>query len=196
MADQITKINRDGLLKQIAGTIGKTKVLALTAILHELKFSLRDLMNITFYHEKEVAFRASWIMENLLLIDTLGFLDDVEHLAEQFLKVKNRSCQRHYLKALIHLTEPKADPIIKDKMAEIDLEPAAEHCFDLLIDTRSPIAIKVFASQLLFNLRKRYDWIGEMLAEQLHIMMNVAGGPAINSRAKTLLTQLAKDRIK
>jgi len=162
-------------------------------MLHDLNFGIRDLIAITFYHEKEVAFRASWIMENLLLIDPLGFLDDLDHLAERFLKIKNRSCQRHYLKALIHLTEPKADPVIKTQMAEIDLEPVAEHCFDLLIDRQSPIAIRVFASQLLFNLRNRYDWIGEILAEQLHIMMKV-GGPAIHSRGSHLLKQLANDK--
>jgi len=183
-------LDRDELSKRISATIGKEKILYLTAILHEQHFAIRDLITITFHAEKEVAFRASWILENLLLADPLRFLDDVEYLVSQFFKMENRSCQRHYLKILDYLTAIKTDKLLKAKIAAIDMEPVAERCFDLLIDPEAPEAVKVFACQVLFNLHTRYDWIAEMLTEQIRILMH-GGKPGIRSRGKALLKQLS-----
>ncbi|NNU33072.1 hypothetical protein HK413_00645 [Mucilaginibacter sp. S1162] len=55
------------LVKQIAANIGKVKVLHLTKILNEQKFNLRDLVAITFHPDKDIAFRAAWLLENVFL---------------------------------------------------------------------------------------------------------------------------------
>ena len=78
---------------------------------------------------------------------------------------------------------------VKQKVAAIDLEPIAERCFDLLIDAKTPVAVKVFASEVLFNLRLRFPWINEILADQIKIMMD-GGKPAIQVRGKKLLKLL------
>jgi hypothetical protein len=180
---------REELLQQISATIGKTKVIELSDILYNKRFDIHDLMQLTFYPEKEIAFRAAWILENLVLTDPERFINDLDKLTGLFLKVENKSCQRHYVKILMHLTGPKVKKTIEQKMAGLNMEPIAERCFDLLIDQTTPIAVKAFASQLLFNLKARYPWINDILADQLTMMMPGAK-PAIRSTCKRLLDQL------
>jgi hypothetical protein len=56
---------KEELLKQLSATIGKTKVTTLSRILKEQQFALRDLVDIIFYADRNIAFRACWILENI-----------------------------------------------------------------------------------------------------------------------------------
>ncbi|WP_295797289.1 hypothetical protein [Mucilaginibacter sp.] len=177
------------LVKIISNTLGKPKVLELGRILTEQKFSLDDLIDITFYPDSMIAFRASWILENMLLADPIKYEPELEYFFLRFKQVKYHGPQRHYIKILMHLTDPKMNPVIKRKLETIDLEPAVEQCFDSMIDPKAKIAVKVFASEALFNLRHRYDWVAEELANQIQFLMR-NGSPAIQSRGKKLLAML------
>jgi len=184
-----TVINQDDLLRHITETIGKTKVLKLTDILYNRNFEIKDLIELTFYPEKDIAFRAAWILENLVLIRPQRFMDDIEYLITQFFKVKNKSVLRHYTKIIMHLTGPKMDKMVREKVALLDMEAVVERCFDLIIDPKMPVAVKVFSSQVLFNLRTRFNWIPEILTTQLRLMMN-GGKPGIQSKCRNLLSYL------
>jgi len=80
---------------------------------------------------------------------------DLEYLLSRITEVKNASCQRHYAKMLMHITSPKAPNNIQQKVLD-DMEPVVEQCFDWMIDPKVKIAVKVFTSETLFNLRYRY----------------------------------------
>jgi len=177
------------LVKQISNTLGKLKVVELGRILTEQNFALRDLIDVTFYPDSMIAFRASWILENVLLTDPLKYEPDLEYFFSRFKEVKYHGPQRHYIKILMHLTDPKMHPVIKSKLETINLEPAVEQCFDSMIDPKIKVAVKVFASDALFNLSHRYDWIAEELANQLQFLMR-DGSAAIQSRGKKLLAKL------
>ncbi|SHM23415.1 hypothetical protein [Mucilaginibacter sp. OK098] len=179
-------ISKDELIKQITNSLGKPKVLELGRILSEQQFALRDLIDITFYPDKVMAFRASWILENILLADPLRYETNLDYLLLRFKDVKHPGPQRHYAKILMHLTDPGMLPEIKVKLQALDLEPAVEHCFDWMIDPKVKVAVKVFASEALFNLRHRYPWVAEELASQIKFLMR-NGSPAIQSRGKKLL---------
>jgi hypothetical protein len=179
----------DNLLKKISNTIGKAKVLELSRILKEDNFALRDLIDLTFYPDKAIAFRASWILENVFLQNPIRYENDLEFLISKVKDVKYDSCQRHYVKIMMHITNPKTIPSIKNKIAKLDLEPVAEQCFDWMIDPKVKIAVKCFAAETLFNLRERYPWIKEELANQIHFLMR-NGSPGIQARGKKLLAQL------
>ena len=179
----------DNLLKQIANTIGKTKILELSRILKEDGFALRDLIDLTFYHDKAIAFRAAWILENIFLRDQSRYENDLEYLVSKIKEVKHASCQRHYVKIMMHITGSKTIPSIKNKLAVLDLEPVAEQCFDWMIDPKVKIAVKCFASETLFNLREHYPWIKDELANQIHFLMQ-NGSPGIRARGKRLLAKL------
>ena len=80
-------------------------------------------------------------------------------------------------------------PAIKTKLQALDLEPAVEQCFDWMIDPKVKIAVKVFSAEALFNLRHRYPWVAEELANQIKFLMR-NGSPAIQSRGRKLLAML------
>jgi hypothetical protein len=182
-------LTRDELINEISKTIVKIKVDKLTAILKKQQFALRDLIDITFHPDKNIAFRAAWILENLFLQKPESYLDDLDYLISRFPEVKNESCKRHYAKIAMHIAKPKAPLPIREKLKAIDLEPVVEQLFDWMIDPKVRIAVKVFACDALFNLRERYPVIKEELADQLRFLMR-DGTAAIQSRGRRLLSQL------
>src|SRR6187402_1417207 len=159
------------LVKQITNTIGKSRVTELSKLLKAQNFSLRELTDLTLHHDKAIAFRAAWLLENVFLADALAYVNDMDYIIQQITAINNASCQRHYAKILMHITSPKTPKIIQDKLANIDLEPATEQLFDWLINPKVKIAVKSFAAEALFNMRTRYPWIAEELTNQLHYLM-------------------------
>ncbi len=182
-------MNKKELIKQISATIGKRKVLELSKILKEQQLALPDLVAITFHTDEGIAFRAAWILENIFLQNPETYLPHLEHMLLKFPDVKYASCQRHYAKIIMHITSLKSPQSIKNKIAAIDLEPPIEKLFDWMIDTKVKIAVKVFAAEALFNMRHRYNWIQEELANQIHYLMR-NGTAAIQSRGKKLLSKM------
>jgi hypothetical protein len=182
-------MTQDELIAQLTATIGKTKVDQLSKILKEQDFALRDLIDLTFHRHKTVAFRASWLLENIFLLNPLSYVNDIDYLLARFPEVNYPSCQRHYAKIITHLTSPQAPQIIQLKLQQFDLEPIIEKCFDWMIDPKVLIAVKAFCSEALFNLRHRYSWIAEELTNQLKFLMK-NGSAAIQIRGKKLLSQL------
>ena len=177
------------LIKEISGTMAKVKVVKLTAILEKQHFAVRDLIDITFYSNKDIAFRAAWILENLFLKKPESYLEDMDYLFSRVKDVEYPSCQRHYAKIVMHVTSPKSPLSIQQKLKEIDLDPIVEKLFDWMIDPKVRVAVKVFASEALFHIRERYPWITEELANQILFLMR-NGTAAIQSRGKKLLSQL------
>ena len=167
----------------------KTKVVKLSAILKKQQFAITDLISITFHPDKNIAFRAAWILENLFLQQPESYLDNLEYLVSRVKDVDNPSCKRHYAKIVMHITSPKAPASIQQKLSEIDLEPVVEQLFDWMIDPKVLTAVKVFASEAFFNLRSRYPWITEELTNQIQFLMR-DGTAAIQSRGKKLLKAL------
>jgi hypothetical protein len=177
------------LTQQLTATIGKPKVIALTRILSEQQFALRELIDLTFNEDKHVAFRASWLLENVFLQNPHAYLLDLEYLIKRLKDVNYPSCQRHYAKIIMHITSPKAPPAIQIIVQQIDLEAAVEHLFEWIINPKVKTAVKAFAIEALFNLRHKYTWIAEELTNQIQYLMR-DGTAAIQSRGKKLLKQL------
>ena len=182
-------LTSDELIKELSATLEKKKVVKLTAILKKQQFALRDLIDITFYPDRDIAFRAAWILETLFLLKPESYLNDMDYLFSRIKDVQNESCKRHYAKMVAHITAPKAPLSIQHKIKETDLEPIVEQLFDWMIDPKVRIAVKVFASTALFNMRHRYPWIAEELKDQIQFLMR-DGTPAIQSRGRKLLAGL------
>ncbi len=182
-------ISSEELIKQISNTIGKTKVLELSRILTEQHFALRDLIDLTFDGDRDIAFRAAWILENIFLQDPTRYESELEYMVSRIKEVTHASCKRHYAKIMMHITAKNTPATIKQKLQELDLEPVVEQCFDWMIDPKVLVAVKVFASEALFNMRRRYPWIKEELAEQIRFLMR-DGSTAIQTRGRKLLAQL------
>lgn len=182
-------LTKEGLIKEISKTIVKSKVEKLTAILDKQQFELRDLIDLTFYEDGNIAFRSAWILENLFLKKPAAYTDELAYLLSRIKDVTYPSCQRHYAKIMMHITGKKSAAPIRQKLEAIDLEPIVEKLFDWLIDPEVLVAVKVFASDALFNLRHRYPWISEELKEQVKFLMR-DGSMAIQTRGRKLLAKL------
>ncbi|HZY38125.1 MAG TPA: hypothetical protein VFE53_15825 [Mucilaginibacter sp.] len=182
-------ISKDELIKKITGTIGKNRVLELTCLLKEQNFALHDLIDITFNDDRAIAFHAAWILENAYLQNQEKCVGDLEYLLSRIKDVKHESCQRHYVKIVMHVSDKKAPVAVQQKLMQLDLEPVIEQCFDWLIDPKVKIAVKCFSAEALFNLRDRYPWIKDELPDQLHFLMR-NGSAGIQARGRRLLSML------
>jgi hypothetical protein len=136
------------LIKQLTDTLGKTKVNKLTQLLKKQEFALHDLIDLTFHANKRIAFRAAWLLENLLLINPMLYLPEIDYLISKFKDVEYQSCQRHYAKIIMHLTSLTAHHLIKEKLQAINMEPVINKCFDWMIDPKVLIAVKVFSAKV------------------------------------------------
>lgn len=180
----------ESLRKQIEVTLTKKKVLKLTEIVKQ-DLPVKDLLEITFDADQQIGFRAAWILENLLLRNPSTIQENFDKLLFRFPQITNPSCKRHYVKILMHLTSPKANPAIKNKTATANLETVIETCFDWLIDPKVAIAVKAFCCEVLFNLRNRYGWIADELAREIEFLMK-NGSPGIQAKGKRILKELQK----
>ena len=89
----------------------------------------------------------------------------------------------------MHLTDKNAHTVIKTEVDSLDFEPTIEQLFDWMIDPKVLVAVKVFAAEALFNMRNRFSWISDELANQIQFLMR-DGTAAIQSRGRKLLAEL------
>jgi len=150
---------------------------------------LCDLILITHHHEEAVAFRAAWILENLYLQQPQVYVLQLADIMNNVPTIQWPGVKRHYAKIIMHSTSPKAPKVIKERLAELNMQPVIEQLFDWMIDKEVKIAVKVFAAEALFNLRQEHDWISDELRNQLEFLMR-DGSAAIQTRGKKLLKRL------
>ena len=184
-------LTHDEIVKQLATSMGKTTVVDLSKKLKDQKFPYRDVIDLTFHPDKQIAFRAAWLMDTLYFDDPLYYLDDIDYLLHQIPNIKYPASKRHYSRIILNLTSPKAPKPIQDKLAGLDLEPVVEHFFDWMIDPKVKVAVKVFVTEVIFNLRDRYPWVNEELSNQIQFLMR-DGTAAIQSTGKKLMKELKK----
>ena len=182
-------LSSDEIIKQLTTSMGKTTVVELSKKLKKQNFAFRDVIDLTFHPDKQVAFRAAWLMDTMYFDDPLFYLNDIDYLLQQIPNITYPASKRHYPRITLNLTSPKAPTAIKDKLASIDMEPVVEHFFDWMIDPKVKVAVKVFVTEVLFNLRERYPWVNEELASQIQYLMR-DGSAAIQSTGKRLLKGL------
>ncbi|MGV8878863.1 MAG: hypothetical protein ACOH2A_07520 [Sphingobacteriaceae bacterium] len=177
---------KEDLISQISDTIGKKRMLEISSTLRDQGFDINVLIDISFHANQQIGFRASWILEHLILETPDLLLPYLNYLLQKFPEVSNSSCRRHYCKILMHLTSPKVKGSLSDEIGLINLEIVAETCFDWLINPEKAIAVKAFCCEILYNLKDRYPWIKEELSEQIHFLMK-NGSPGIMAKGRKLL---------
>ena len=169
--------------------MGKTTVVELSKTLKKQNFAFRDVIDLTFHPDKQVAFRAAWLMDTMYFDDPLFYLNDIDYLLQQIPNITYPASKRHYSRITLNLTSPRNPKAILYKLAGIDLEPVVEHFFDWMIDPKVKVAVKVFVAECLFNLRNRYPWITEELTSQIQYLMR-NGSAGIQSMGKRILKGL------
>jgi hypothetical protein len=184
-----SKVTKEQLIKQLKTGLAKGFIERLSAVLRKQDFDLNELIDITFHPDKQIAFRASWLLDTTILYEPERYIQNLEYLVVRIKDVSNESCKRQYSRIMMHLTAPNAPESIKLKLQALNLEDVVEQFFDWIIDPKVKVAVKVFAAETLFNLSIRYNWVAEELANQVQFMMR-DGGPAMQSKGSKLLAGL------
>lgn len=150
---------------------------------------VEDLFTYSFYQDRQVAFRAAWLLEHITLKEpkwlSLIYSELVERLPEQ----KNWSCLRSFTKILM-LSTGKKSPIENNPQQE---EIIIEQVFSWLIDDKCPVAVIVNCLDILNQLSDKNPWIKDELVAQIHYLLKTPT-PALASRAKRILKRIANTK--
>lgn len=184
-------MEKDELIARLNAPVNFQMVTNLTAIIENHDLDIDDLIGISFHKKKEIAFRAAWMLEYLMIHNPAQFSAYVVKLLELLPEQKNPSAMRHYTKIISLLTDRKADAVYKELRQEIDFEPVIELLFTWLVDTEMLVASKVHCMQSLANLASKYDWIKDDLMQTIDYLEDIES-IAFFARARQVKKQLMK----
>lgn len=160
------------LLTALETTLSKTKVNGFTKIVAENNFCIKELIDMTFHKNEQVAFRSSWILENVFLNHPSLFTPHATYFLERFSLQKNLSCCRHYGKILALITKKNASKELKEIIQNTDTKPLVEIVFSWLIDEKMPVAVKSHCLNILANLTAKHSWIKDELLETMDFLVD------------------------
>ncbi len=178
------------LLDTIKTTLQKSKAEKLAAIASEDTFSVKDLIDLSFYHDEQIGFRAAWILENVFTNHQQRFLPYALYFLEKFPQQNNLSALRHYVKIMAFMTKKNASVEIKKILAEYDTNQLVEVAFAWLIDEQIPVAVKSHCLNLLANLNVKHKWIKEELLQTMDFLVDKES-IAFFAKVKQIRKQLA-----
>lgn len=141
--------------------------------------------------DDSIAFRAAWVLEHIAAHHPERFMPVFADFLCMLPDQRNRSCQRHFTKILMIITDPKAPDNYRDAYLCADRERLAETVFGWLIDPHTPVAVQVNCLDILYNLIGEFDWIKDELKEQTEFLLR-DGSAAMQSRGKKILAKLSK----
>ncbi|WP_293741544.1 hypothetical protein [uncultured Pedobacter sp.] len=165
-------MQNDLLLETIKTTLQKSKVEKLAAIASEDTFSVKDLMDLSFYDDQQIGFRAAWILENVFTSHQQQFLPHVLYFLEKLPLQHNLSALRHYVKILALMTKRNASTAIKKIIDDYDTDHLVEVVFSWLIDDQLPVAVKSHCLNILANLNVKHNWIKEELLQTMDFLVD------------------------
>jgi len=157
--------------------------------LKQQSFTLRELVDLTFYPDQQIAVKASRLLQTMLVKFPENYCEDIEYLIKRTGEVDFNSCKRHYAKIIMHITSPEVPKEVRSKVKEINFEHIVELCFNWLKDPKMLVSVRGSASEALFNLRHRYPWIAEDLSRQLENIMPNAE-PLLAAKGSMILSYL------
>ncbi|HEY0054444.1 MAG TPA: hypothetical protein VGB63_03720 [Pedobacter sp.] len=180
-------MTKEELLKEISQTLFKIKADKLASLLANID-SFKQILELTFYPKKEIAFRASWILETVYYKNPGAFLIHLDDFKSAYCRQKNLSCQRHFTKIMMDITLPNNE--VFEQLANTNnFEAVTETTFTWLSDQKTPVAVQVNCLDILYNLSGRYDWIKDELVFQTEFLLK-NGSAAMQSRGKRILSKL------
>ncbi|WP_207425334.1 hypothetical protein [Pedobacter sp. SYSU D00535] len=182
-------MNREELVSELEKALTKAKVEKLATVAAKSPESVRSLISLSLYELETVAFRASWILEQIFFCYPESFFPNCSHFLNYYPQQRNSSCQRHYTKIMMTLTKDRAPVIFTHHQVDVIVEAS----FRWLIDEQTPVAVRVNCMDVLYNLRDCEDWIGEELRAQIVYQLK-DGSAAMQSRGRKILERLKKKK--
>ncbi|WP_299988619.1 hypothetical protein [uncultured Pontibacter sp.] len=181
-------MSAEELLQALSFPLGKVQVQELAAKSNSGKLQVKDLLELCFVkHTSSVAFRAAWVLEHVAYSFPKQFTPHLPTFIAQLPEQHNLSCQRHFTKILMCCANPEAKPVYKAAWRALpDRSVVVETMFEWLIQTRTPVAVKVNCLDVLVYLQDEFPWIKDELKDQIEFLLK-DGSPAMRSRGKRIL---------
>lgn len=184
-------MQKEELIGRLDTPVKTHMVASVLPIILENDLDVNDLLEISFHKKKEIAFRAAWILEYLMVHQPAKFVPHISQLLKLLPEQKNHSAMRHYTKIISLLTAPKADPLYQEVCRSINFDQTIELLFSWLVEPTMLVATKVHCMQGLANLTPRYDWIKDDLLETIDYLTDIES-IAFFARVKMVKKQLKK----
>lgn len=181
----VKSMNRDQLFKKLSKPISKNETVQMAL---NKDCTSKDLIELSLHPLNELAFRSSWILEQLFYFRRDSFLISIEDFLHAYFQQKNQSCQRHFTKIMMSLTEAKSNKISFDWIVE-NQDEIIETTFDWFIKIDTPIAVIVNCMDILWHLSNSQAWIVGELRSQVQFLLK-DGSAAVQSRGKRILKKL------
>lgn len=153
------------------------------------KNSVKDLIEISFYKDERIAFRASWILETICITDFERFLPQIHYFLDKFPQQNNLSCRRHYSKILALITKKNAPKAAKEIISKYNTDTLVETVFSWLIDEKVPVAVKSHCLNILANFNSKHSWIKDELIQTMDFLVDKES-IAFYAKAKQIRRQL------
>lgn len=160
------------LPEMIKTTLQKSKVEKLAEIAACKTFLVEELIDLTFHEDKQMGFRAAWILENIYTLHQERFLPSAGYFLTKFPLQNNMSARRHYSKILALMTKKNASLEIKNIIIDSNTGILAEIAFSWLIDKQVPVAIKSHCLNILANLSIQHSWIKDELTQTMDFLID------------------------
>jgi len=178
-------MNRDQLFKKLSKPISKKEAIQMAL---NKDYSSEDFIDFSLKPLNELAFRSSWVLEQMFYLRKESFLLSIGDFLTAYPLQENQSCQRHFTKIMMVLTEPGFNQgqffwIVENQVQII------ETTFDWLINPKTPVAVRVNCMDILLNFSSKEAWIADELRSQVQFMLR-DGSAAVQSRGKRILTKL------
>lgn len=137
--------------------------------------------------DPRIAFRASYALEHAFAADPKRMEPHLNALVDRYAEVSCHGAQRHFSKILALLLRRKSL-----RLDDRRLDRTIEVTFDRLIDRSVPVAVKVWAMEILAWLADERPWIGEQLGDTIRHLMDCDGSPGLCSRGRKICRRLSE----
>lgn len=143
---------------------------------------LATLMNIVLRDGEATSWRAAWIADKIHEIRPELVTPFLPAMTQFALKTSDAGKKRHLLK-LISL-----HPIPDENMAEL-----LNFCITLFTNPTEPVAVRVHAMQVLFNIAEKEPEFSGELIDLIEHEIEFHGSAGLSSRGRKLLKKLRKN---
>src|ERR1700712_6055989 len=110
------------LIQHMSAPGKKITVAKLGRQLKRENFSLRELVEMTFHTDKEIALKSSRLLEYVMFKFPEKYYEDIQYFIDHLGQVQSQTSKKPYAKILMHITSPDVPKEVRNKMKEIELE--------------------------------------------------------------------------
>lgn len=175
------------LASKLSVKINLMEAKQLAALTLSKDISMIDLFSLCLHPNQQIAFRASWVLENVVFSAQSGFKKNIPQFLEAYPNIQNLSVKRHFTKIMMMLC--KENLINALDVHEALLQKCLTATFDWLLNPNTPLAVQCNTLDLVFYFSKKENWILDELKVILEQNL-ISNSPALRSRSKRLLKRI------